>query len=87
MKAVYEGWCNRYGVKDTDLYFLLHLANMRAKHCELEISDNKRKHSYNEYAYRVAFETKAREVGFEGVEWNGLYPTLRKGGYETYLPD
>ena len=36
---------------------------------------------------QVAFAVLAQECGFDDYEMNGLYPTLRKGGQDIYLPD
>lgn len=64
-------------IEPSDLAKMIVLSDKRARAYE---------RNRNDEDYLEEFELLALKNGFK-TEWNGLYPTLNKNGYQYHLPE
>lgn len=79
--VVFARWVQEQRVNYLDLAELLQLARAAFKAGERECNTGR-----SADKQREAFEAKAGEMGF-GVQWPGLWPTLKRDGRDIYLPE
>lgn len=78
--VAFAKFCKGHVVEPYDLAELVTLARQAFTAGEREANGSR-----SADRERTAFEVKAVEMRF-GVEWNGLYPTLKRNGLDIYLP-
>jgi hypothetical protein len=79
-------WCTREAVDPLKAAELIKLARAAKSAGERHANTGTDATHASELTRAELFTKAAKELGFE-TTWPGLWPVLRKGGYDVYLPE